>query len=240
MKICGLSRPEDVEAANALGPDMVGFVFHRPSGRCVSKEGAEGLSRMVGPSIAKVGVFVDEDPLVIADLVRSGIIDTVQLHGAEDGAYIRGLRRLVDVPIIKAFIIRGHRDLEAARICEADRILLDAGKGSGDTFDWDLLEGFDRDFILSGGLSPSNIEQAIARVRPFGVDVSSGVETDGRKDPAKMSEFVARARAGQRCHGIGGRPPGTGFPVRTPGFSPEFRISDPSPLLSAVHRGFGQ
>lgn len=194
VKVCGMTRPEDIEAANRLRPDMVGFVFHRPSRRCVTREGAMELGSMLDPSIRRVGVFVDEDPLVISELVGCGAIDTVQLHGVEDGAYIRGLERLIDAPVIKTFIVRDGSDIEAANRCEADMVLLDAGMGSGRTFDWSLLEGMERDYILSGGLNPGNISEAVGRYRPFGVDVSSGVETDGRKNPAKMVAFIEAVR----------------------------------------------
>ena len=130
VKICGLTRPQDIEAVNALMPDMAGFVFYGPSRRCVTRETARELGSMLAPSIVKVGVFVDEDPLVIADLVGSGVIDAVQLHGVEDSAYIHGLRRLVDAPVIKTFLVRDIGDVEAANRSDADCILLDAGMGS--------------------------------------------------------------------------------------------------------------
>ena len=187
VKICGLTRPEDIEAVNSLSPDMAGFVFYGPSRRCVTRDAARELGSGLDPSIIKVGVFVDEDPLVIADLVGSGIIDAVQLHGVEDDAYIHGLRRLVDAPVIKTFLVRNERDVEAANRSDADDVLLDAGMGSGRTFDWSLLEGMKRDYILSGGLNPENIRDAVEMLHPYGVDVSSGVETDGRKDLSKMS-----------------------------------------------------
>lgn len=190
VKICGLTRPQDIEAVNALMPDMAGFVFYGPSRRCVTRETARELGSILAPSIVKVGVFVDEDPLVIADLVGSGVIDAVQLHGVEDSAYIHGLRRLVDAPVIKTFLIRDIGDVEAANRSDADCILLDAGMGSGRTFDWSLLDAMKRDYILSGGLNPGNIRDAVEMLHPYGVDVSSGVETDGRKDPSKMSAFL--------------------------------------------------
>ena len=190
VKICGLTRPEDIDAVNSLSPDMAGFVFYGPSRRCVTRDSARELGSGLDPSIVKVGVFVDEDPLVIADLVGSGIIDAVQLHGVEDGAYIHGLRRLVDAPVIKTFLVRNRGDIEAANRSDADYVLLDSGMGSGRTFDWSLLEDMDRDYILSGGLNPGNIHDAVEMLHPYGVDVSSGVETDGRKDPLKMSAFL--------------------------------------------------
>ena len=194
VKICGLTRPEDVSAVNGLRPDMVGFVFYGPSRRCVSKGTAKTLASSLDRSITKVGVFVDEDPLVVADIVDAGIIDAVQLHGVEDSAYIHGLRRLTDAPVVKSFIVRDERDVASANASDADMVLMDAGMGSGKLFDWSLLEGMDRDYILSGGLSPDNVSDALERLHPFGVDVSSGVETDGRKDPAKMSRFVGLVR----------------------------------------------
>ena len=196
VKICGLTRPEDIDAVNSLSPDMAGFVFYRPSRRCVSGDAARELGSGLSPSIVKVGVFVDEDPLVIADLVGSGIIDAVQLHGVEDGAYIHGLRRLVDAPVIKTFLVRNRGDIEAANRSDADYVLLDSGMGSGRTFDWSLLEDMDCDYILSGGLNPGNIHDAVEILHPYGVDVSSGVEADGRKDPSKMSAFL------RTVHGI--------------------------------------
>ena len=197
VKICGLTRPEDVDAVNGLRPDMVGFVFYGPSRRCVSKETAVALASSLGRSITKVGVFVDEDPLVIADIVDSGIIDAVQLHGVEDSAYIHGLRRLTDAPVVKSFIVRDERDVSSANACDADMVLMDAGMGSGRLFDWSLLERMDRDYILSGGLSPDNVTKALERLHPFGVDVSSGVETDGRKDPEKILRFVRSVRGSE-------------------------------------------
>ena len=194
VKVCGLRRPEDAAALNPLGPDMAGLVFYGPSRRNVSRDTAMSIREVLDPSIASVGVFVDEDPLVVADLVDSGIIDAVQLHGVEDSAYIHGLRRLTDAPMVKSFIVRDERDVSSANACDADMVLMDAGMGSGRLFDWSLLERMDRDYILSGGLSPDNVTKALERLHPFGVDVSSGVETDGRKDPAKMSRFVGLVR----------------------------------------------
>ena len=198
VKMCGLTRPEDVEAVNRIRPDMIGFVFHGPCRRCVSGNAAEGLADSLVPSILKVGVFVDEDPRIVADLVGSGIVDAVQLHGVEDAAYIHGLRKLVEVPIIKSFIVRGGEDVVAAETCDADMVLLDSGRGSGRTFDWSLLNGIGRDYILSGGLDPWNVSDALGRLRPYGVDVSSGVETDGRKDPEKMRMFLEAVRSAPR------------------------------------------
>lgn len=195
VKICGLTRPEDVECVNRLRPDMAGFVFYGPSRRCVDAEKASVLSGMLDTSIKPVGVFVDEDPLVIADLVDRGVISAIQLHGVEDDSYIRGLRGLVDVPVIKAFCIHEGRDLVHIRDSTADLVLLDSGKGSGRGFDWDLIGDLGRDYILSGGLSPDNVADAVRRMNPYGVDVSSGVETGGVKDSEKIARFIRYARS---------------------------------------------
>lgn len=199
VKVCGVRTPWDARAVDAAGPDMAGFVFYGPSRRCVTHQQARGLRTLMDPSIATVGVFVDEDPRVIADLVEDGTISMVQLHGSEDEMYIHGLRALTHAPVIKTFIARTPEDIEAAERSPADMVMLDAGKGSGKGFDWTLAESIDRDYILSGGLDPRNVGPAVERLSPAGVDVSSGVESNGRKDPAKVSDFVQNARsAGSR------------------------------------------
>ena len=196
VKVCGLRTADDAEAVNEAGPDMAGFVFYRPSRRCIDLERAIELRGILDPSIATVGVFVDEDPHVIAGLVENGVISVVQLHGSEDGMYIHGLRAMVHTPIVKTFIARRPEDIEEANLSPADLVMLDAGKGSGKGFDWNLAHGMRRPFILSGGLTPENVGTAIASVSPTGVDVSSGVESGGAKDRAKMLSFVESARTG--------------------------------------------
>ena len=195
VKVCGQRRPEDAAALNPLGPDMAGLVFYGPSRRNVSRDTAMSIREVLDPSIASVGVFVDEDPLVVADLVDSGIIDAVQLHGVEDNAYIHGLRRLADVPIIKTFIVRSEEDVERSYESEADVVLFDSGKGSGRCMDWSLLQGYKGEYILSGGLTPGNVSDALEELHPYAVDVSSGVETGGWKDPVKMTEFITEVRS---------------------------------------------
>ena len=194
IKLCGLSRIEDIELANQLAPEYVGFVFWEKSKRNVSLEQARLLREKLEESILSAGVFVDADMEYILTLVQAGIINIVQLHGHEDEAYIRDLRKLVDCPIIKAFCIRNDEDMELANISSADMVLLDSGMGTGVTFDWRRLKLVSRPYILAGGLNPSNIVEAVTTLYPFGVDVSSGIETDGLKDPAKMREFVRLVR----------------------------------------------
>ena len=151
IKLCGLSREEDIDTANALGPDYIGFVFAKKSRRAVSPETAGRLRARLSPGIRAVGVFVREDCRVVAELLDRGIIDLAQLHGGEDEAYVRTLRRLTDKPLIQAFRIGSSADLERALASGADDILLDNGAGgTGTAFDWSVLSGFGRPYFLAG------------------------------------------------------------------------------------------
>lgn len=195
IKLCGLTRPRDIEWANALTPDFVGFVFARKSKRYISPRNAQKLREKLNQSINAVGVFVNEAPEAVSALLNDGTIDVAQLHGGEDEDYIKALRLLTDRPLIQAFRVDGPADLERARASSADYILLDNGAGgTGTAFDWALLKGFDRPCFLAGGLGPDNVARAVRDVRPFAVDVSSGIETDGAKDYQKMAAFVNAVR----------------------------------------------
>ena len=199
IKLCGLSRPCDIEAANALKPEYIGFVFAPKSRRYVSPETAEALRKMLDPAIRAVGVFVREDPERIAGLLDWGIIDLAQLHGNEDEKYIARLRALTGKPLIRAFRVDSPAALAIARESTADYILLDNGAGgTGESFNWSLLQGFDRPYFLAGGLRPENAAAAVETLRPFAVDVSSGIETDGVKDGRKMKAFVDAVRTVSR------------------------------------------
>lgn len=196
IKICGLTRLEDIEVANALLPDYIGFVFWERSKRNVSKEQAKELKSRLDSRIKAVGVFVDAEIDFIADLVSCGIIDVAQLHGSEDEDYILQLReRLGGAEIIKAFNINKIESFDEAEKSSADHIMIDSGKGSGITFDWSKLERLERPYFLAGGLSTENISEVLASINPFAVDVSSGVETDGLKDASKMKRFVESVRS---------------------------------------------
>ena len=190
-----MRRPEDIRHANRLRPEMIGFVFWKPSKRYVSPDEAAKLRSILDNGITPVGVFVDEDPKVVADIATNGTIDMIQLHGAEDEEYIHGLRKLTDAPIIRTFCVRSEEDLVKASGSSADMVLLDNGKGTGQTFDWTLMKDLGRDFILSGGLSESNVGDAVRRFHPFAVDVSSAMETDGFKDRSKMERFIDAVRS---------------------------------------------
>lgn len=194
IKLCGLRFPEDIRSANALKPDFIGFVFAPKSRRYVTPQQAAALKALLDSSIRAVGVFVDEEPEVIAGLLSEGIIDLAQLHGREDEGFIARLRSLTDRPLIQAFRVREKADLLRAERSSADYILLDAGAGDGRTFDWSLPAAFPRPYLLAGGLTPENAGAAVRLLHPFGVDVSSGIETQGRKDPEKMRAFVSAVK----------------------------------------------
>ena len=194
IKLCGLSRKCDIEWANVLKPEYIGFVFWSKSKRNVPPEKAKELKDLLSPDIKAVGVFVDEPIENVAELLNDNIIDIAQLHGGEDEEYIKKLRTLSDKPIIKAFLLKSESDAERAEKSTADYILVDSGTGTGKSFDWELLKNISRPYFLAGGLCCENISQAITALDPYAVDVSSGIETNGCKDNNKMAAFVAAVR----------------------------------------------
>ena len=195
IKLCGMKRPQDIQAANELLPAYIGFVFAPKSRRYVHPDRAEELRRMLNPGIIPVGVFVNETPETVAALLDRGIIDIAQLHGKEDAAYIRRLRQLTKKPLIQAFRVDTPADVAAAQASPADYVLLDSGAGgTGTCFDWSLLQDIQRPYFLAGGLTPENVGGAVATLHPYAVDVSSGIETDGAKDKEKMTQFVRAVR----------------------------------------------
>jgi phosphoribosylanthranilate isomerase len=148
VKVCGLKRPEDMAYANELLPDYVGFVFAKASKRYVSPDTAASLRAMLLPQIITVGVFVDELVEQVVSLIESGVIGMAQLHGAESQAYVRALRSRTNAPIIQAFRIGSRDDVLRAEESEADYILLDHGAGgTGESFDWSLLDGIQLSLI---------------------------------------------------------------------------------------------
>ena len=195
IKICGLTRAQDIQTANALQLDYIGFVFAPKSKRFVPPEQAKQLRQQLAPGIRAVGVFVNAPPEQIAALLADGTIDIAQLHGQEDAAHIARLRSLTRAPIWQAFRIENTEDISRANASPADLVLLDHGAGgTGERFDWTLLHGMARPFVLAGGLTSQNAAEAIAQARPYAVDASSGCETNGVKDPAKMLAFVNAVR----------------------------------------------
>ena len=194
IKFCGLTRTGDIEAANELKPDYIGFVFWPKSKRAVTAGEAKILKSKLDPSIRAVGVFVDEDMEAVKSLLDGGIIDIAQLHGHEDEDYINGLKKASGKPVIKAFRIRSEEDIRKAEASPADLVLLDAGMGDGVTFDWSLIKNTGRPYFLAGGLDPDNAADAVRTLHPYALDVSSGIETDGLKDTNKMAAFAASVR----------------------------------------------
>ena len=196
IKICGLTRPEDVRYVNTAKPDWCGFILNFPSSRRnVTPEQARALRAGLDPDIRPVGVFVDRPVEEVAALLNSGVISVAQLHGREDNAYISVLRTLAPGCVVwRAFQLRSQADLAAADASGADLVLLDNGRGTGQTFDWSLAGSVHRPFLLAGGLTPESIPRTVAALRPYGLDLSSGVETDGVKDPAKIQAAVTAAR----------------------------------------------
>jgi phosphoribosylanthranilate isomerase len=196
VKICGITNEEDALLAVALGADAVGFVF-APSPRLVNARVAYDITRRLPPEVMTVGVFRDELPERVIELCDRAGVKAAQLHGRETPETSQRVRRHVGF-LIKAFAA-GSDALDRAAEHEADVVLVDSPTpGSGQMFDWTLVDGVPQDsrLMLAGGLDPDNVATAIARVRPWGVDVSSGVEREpGRKDAAKMRAFITNARA---------------------------------------------
>lgn len=197
LKFCGLTREADIEAANETGPDYIGFVFAE-SRRRVSDLDAARLKARLDPAIKAAGVFVNDTPEHIAALAGDGIIALAQLHGDEDARVIERLRRLTDVPLIKAVRVKTRADIERALALPVDYLLLDtyvghAYGGSGKAFDWSLIGDIPKPYFLAGGLRPENLEQAL-RTGAYALDLSSGIETNGVKDPAKMRAVAERVR----------------------------------------------
>lgn len=195
VKLCGLMSAEDAAAANRCRPDYAGMILSSGFRRSVTAQTAEQIRSTLFPEIPAVGVFVNASVEEIAGFADRGIIQYVQLHGTEDNSYIRLLRQRCQCPVIKAFRITGPEDLHEAEQSKADLILLDSGTGTGIQLDWHLLTGFQRPYLLAGGLTPENAETAVSMLHPFGVDVSSGIETNGRKDADKMLRFTDTVRS---------------------------------------------
>ena len=196
IKICGLTRPEDIQAVNQAKPDFCGFIVEFPkSRRNVTVDRLKALRKELDESILPVGVFVNAPVELPAQLLNEGTIALAQLHGQENESYIRELKTYTDKPIIKAFSIKTAEDIEKALQSPADYILLDqGGGGTGKTFDWSLIPEIQRPFFLAGGIGAANLEQAIREIHPYAVDLSSSVETEKWKDPTKIRQVVDSVR----------------------------------------------
>lgn len=198
VKICGITNSEDAQAAVASGADALGFVFAKSS-RKVTKEQAKDIIEKLPPFVSPVGVFVDEEIKTIQDICNFCRIHTVQLHGNEDPLYIGDLKGYT---LIKAFRIREEDDLACLAQYKPHAFLLDSYVkgvmgGSGKAFNWEIArqaQGYGT-IILSGGLTPENVAEAVRIVKPYAVDVSSGVESSpGKKDRELMKQFIMNAK----------------------------------------------
>lgn len=197
IKICGLMRLFDVDAVNAAMPDYAGFIF-APSRRQISFDLADLFRQRLNPKIETVGVFGNASLDRIAKACNRGIIDMVQLHGDEDAAYIDELKRRISVPIIKAVRVRSTQQIVEAQAIPCEYLLLDtydkdAAGGTGKMFDWAMIPTLDKPHFLAGGLHAGNIRQAV-KSDSYCLDISSGVETDGKKDAMKINEVVKLVR----------------------------------------------
>ena len=200
IKLCGMMQPQDVIAAAELGADYVGFILTEGFKRSVVLGTFCELAGYLDDynrDAKKVGVFVNE-PIENIMEYYAEMLDVIQLHGNETNDYICKLRELSEKPIIKAFKVQSESDIELAKKSRADYVLLDSGTGTGKTFDHSLIKNIDRPYFLAGGLTAENVCEAIETLCPFAVDASSCLETDGKKDKAKMTEFVNAVRRKER------------------------------------------
>jgi phosphoribosylanthranilate isomerase len=199
VKICGITRNEDLSAACTAGADALGFVFYAKSPRNLSIEQAASLIKALPPFVQSVGLFVDAEPGFVRAVLEAVPLDLLQFHGGETPEYCRQFGR----PYLKAARVRPGVDLVkyASDFSDARALLLDAfvpglPGGTGERFDWRLIPaGLNKPIILSGGLNPDNVAEAVQTVQPWAVDVSSGVESaPGIKDATKVAAFIERAR----------------------------------------------
>lgn len=196
IKLCGMFRECDIDYANEAKPDYIGFIVMFPkSHRNIDLETALRLRSRLDPKIKSVAVSVNAPVEKFAEYALSGAADMLQCHGVEDAEYITKLRELADVPIIKAVKVTSGEDIRKADGYGADLLLLDSGTGSGKAFDHSLIpENIKTPFFLAGGLTPENVLETARLIKPFGVDMSSGIETDKVKDRAKMLAAVRAIR----------------------------------------------
>jgi phosphoribosylanthranilate isomerase len=193
VKFCGLRRTEDVEACNRLLPEYAGFVFWRKSRRYVDFDTAKELISGLDGRITPVGVFLDPSLSEIVEAEDAGI-RMVQLHGSEDQEFIDTVKETTGLPVMKAFTVAGEETVKESLSVVCDYRMYDSGAGSGKAFDHSLLRDAGRPYFLAGGLTPENVGEAVKELGPFAVDTSSGIETDGAKDPVKMERFIDAVR----------------------------------------------
>jgi len=207
IKICGITSADDALAAADAGADALGFMFYPASPRCITVEQAAAIIRVLPPFISRVGVFVDPSETEVRRAIAETGIDSLQFHGAEPPAFCRGFGPIFGRRVIKAFRVKDESSLKSLADYRDESWLLDAfvaGQlgGTGARFNWDLAkqaiaDGGSRRVLLAGGLTPENVAEAVEQVQPYGLDVSSGVESaPGRKDRDKVRRFIRAAKGG--------------------------------------------
>ena len=200
IKICGLTRSEDIYAVNHCKPDYIGFVFASKSRRYVTPAQAAKLKEILSTDIPAVGVFVNERQEHIINLLKHNIIDIAQLHGQETEATVQCIKKATGKPVIKAVSVQKKSDIIQWADSQADYLLFDNGTGgTGQSFDWTLLSHCTKPFFLAGGININNLPQALAK-GAYALDISSGAETDGLKDPKKIAAIINIVRTTERSN----------------------------------------
>lgn len=193
IKICGIFKEEDVAIVNKYLPEYIGFVF-ATSARQVTRQQAIQLKALVDPRIQVIGVFVNESIETIMEIVKDGSIDGIQLHGKEDHVYIEALKKQTNLLIIKALSLTKDTVLDE----DVDYYIFDSSTpGSGQCFDWSLIKEIKTPFFIAGGITVDNLQEVML-LNSYGVDVSSGVETNGIKDKRKIEAMIGGIRNGKR------------------------------------------
>lgn len=194
IKICGLTREQDIQAVNQWMPDYIGFVFAEKSRRYISKQQAERLKKKLSSDIQAVGVFVNEPKEKIARFFMENTIDIAQLHGQETEEEISWIKEQTGKPVIKAISVSAETDVQYWQNSCADYLLFDNGTGgTGLTFDWNLIKKNKKPYFLAGGIGMHNITEAMKQ-GAYAIDLSGGVETDGQKDAKKIADIVHSVR----------------------------------------------
>lgn len=183
IKICGLKRAEDIEYVNEFKPDYIGFILSPGFKRSIDRKTAKMLKSLLSKDINAVGVFVNDCLENIDYFLKNGIIDTVQLHGDETPNFCES----VNAPVIKYF---SPKTFDKVNEYDTDYFLFDSGTGTGKEFDWSNIPQTDKPFFLAGGINKDNISRAIVTVKPYCIDLSSAVETNGVKDYNKIKEIM--------------------------------------------------
>lgn len=198
VKMCGMRRIEDIAYANEVRPDAIGYIFFKKSKRYVTGKQARSLDQNLNQTIQSVGVFVNETIKNVVEIAKEVPLDVIQLHGDEDLDYIKDLKTKIEIPIWKAVRVKETKDIKEAEQLPVDRLLLDTFTeediygGTGKVMNYDLIpkEGISKPFFIAGGLHRKNIKEIIEKVHPYGIDISSGIESDGHKDLTKMKEIM--------------------------------------------------